>query len=394
MRICTHAHRDALLAATLCLCSLLAVIAASTLSARPAFAEPHLADAGLSPQAAAALERTGAVTQVKVGGGWLDRSANGRTAGDRKSDVRKIKISLENAGAENGLIRYKVYTSDAGWKSGRDGSAAGSETGSVKAVKAWLRGDVSTRYDVYYRVYLPGYKWLDWAKGPTLAGTTKLGKSIRAIQVKLVKKDSAFTGNTATPKLQNKWKGLEFKYRDDARVRQLLEVKYQGGSNARVVLRKKAGSTWLTALACRGYVGQRGIGKAREGDTKTPKGNFAITSAFGIEDNPGSKIPYVKVNSALYWCADRAYYNQLIDIDEKPHACTGEHLIDYAPHYNYGLFIDYNTNPVRYGRGSAIFFHCTGQAPYTGGCVAVPEAKMKKIIRSLTSGARLCIYAK
>ena len=97
-------------------------------------------------------------------------------------------------------------------------------------------------------------------------------------------------------------------------------------------------------------------------------------------------------SSAMYWCGDEAYYNQLIDINENPHDCAGEHLIDYSPHYNYGLFFDFNTNPIRYGAGSAFFVHCTGSAPYTAGCIAVPQAKMIKIVRNVTAGARVCIY--
>ena len=104
-------------------------------------------------------------------------------------------------------------------------------------------------------------------------------------------------------------------------------------------------------------------------------------------------MPYIQVNENLYWCGDDAYYNQLIDITEKPHSCEGEHLIDCAPQYHYAMFIDYNQEGIP-GKGSAIFLHCTGKNPYTAGCVAVPEEVMKTIVQKADEGIKICIYQK
>ena len=261
-------------------------------------------------------------------------------------------------------------------------------------MRFWLTGTVKKHFDVYYRTFLQGYGWLDWACNKQVAGTTALSNRIGAVQVRLVKKGESFNGNTATPRVKDRWEALEFKYRSNAKVTELLEVRYLGGVRATVVVRKKSGSAWETALSCSGYVGSAGIGQAHEWVARTPEGDFGITSAFGINDDPGSTLPYVKVTSALYWCGDRSYYNQLVNIYEHPHDCAGEHLIDYSPHYNYGLFFDYNTNPVRYGAGSAFFVHCTGPGSTsgTGGCIAVSQSNMIKIIRLLHYGARVCIY--
>jgi len=49
--------------------------------------------------------------------------------------------------------------------------------------------------------------------------------------------------------------------------------------------------------------------------------------------------------------------------------------------YKYGIVIEYNTNPVIQGRGSAIFFHVwAGKESTTAGCVAVSEEDMIKIL--------------
>lgn len=192
--------------------------------------------------------------------------------------------------------------------------------------------------------------------------------------------------------MKDKWGQLLDKYRADESTNQLVFVKYTGGSSARVEMYQKSGTSWDCILDCSGYVGQNGIDKQIEGDRKTPTGTFNLTSAFGIRKDPGAKMPYVRVNKYLYWCGDAQYYNRLIDVREKPHVCSGEHLIDYVPHYYYGMFLDYNKE-CTYKKGSAIFLHCTGSNPYTGGCIAVSQADMIKIIQNAEPGAKICIYS-
>ena len=104
-------------------------------------------------------------------------------------------------------------------------------------------------------------------------------------------------------------------------------------------------------------------------------------------------MPYVKVNPYLYWCADESYYNQLIDIREHPHSCNGEHLIDYDYVYDYGMFLDFNSENTYLG-GSAIFLHCKGSYSYTGGCIAVDYDNMIRIIQTAHPGTKICIYPK
>lgn len=189
----------------------------------------------------------------------------------------------------------------------------------------------------------------------------------------------------------DRWDRLRDEYRDDDETSQLVFVRYQGGSRANVQMFRKSGRKWSKILDCPGYVGSNGIDKVKEGDRKTPAGTFTLTKAFGIKDDPGAKIPYVKVNSNLYWCADSAAYNQLIDIRKLPHACRGEHLIDYVPQYDYGMFLDFNKD-CEIGKGSAIFLHCTGSNPFTAGCIAVSQANMIRIIQNAEKGAKICIY--
>ncbi len=330
------------------------------------------------------------------GKGWKAAVAEGKTAGTiNKKGLCGIKIALDKTTDISGSINYQAYVEGSKWlKPMANGKAAGLAKKPMSALRIWLTGDAANRFDVYYRVYVKDFGWLGWARNKQIAGTTKAAEELCAVQVRLVAKGELFDGDNTGYRLKSRWPTIEAKYLADDDVDQLLEVKYLGGTKAKVVLRKKSGAKWKTALSCTGYVGKLGIGKAREGDSRTPSGDYEITSAFGIKDDPGSKLPYVKVNSNMYWCGDRAYYNQLVDVSEHPHNCSGEHLIDYSPHYNYGLFYDYNTNPVKYGAGSALFVHCSGGSHSTAGCIAVSQKNMIKIIRMLTPGARVCTYAK
>ena len=193
------------------------------------------------------------------------------------------------------------------------------------------------------------------------------------------------------------WTQILQKYRHDPLVKQLVFVQYKDGADARIQLyakTKKYPDAWTILLTCDGYVGSNGIDKEKEGDLKTPTGDYGVTSAFGIKDNPGTSIDYLKVDEH-HWCAgDPIYYNKIVDdrkIAGEFETDNAEHLIDYSPQYNYALFIDYNKNGI-VGKGSAIFFHCVGGAPYTGGCIAVSEENMKQILQTIDKNARICIY--
>lgn len=186
------------------------------------------------------------------------------------------------------------------------------------------------------------------------------------------------------------WKMCMERYAGDDRVSSLILVKYKGGSAANVILYEKEGGCWKPILSGKGCVGKNGIGKQKEGDGKTPSGIYTVLQSFGICPDPGAKISYLQVSEDHYWCSDAEYYNQLIDINQCPHQCRGEHLIDYQGLYDYGLFLDYNRE-CELGRGSAIFMHCLGEKNYTAGCIAVPRSLMKEIIKKIEKNTKICI---
>lgn len=170
-------------------------------------------------------------------------------------------------------------------------------------------------------------------------------------------------------------------------------IKYLSGYDAKVTLFKKEKSeknAWTIVLECDGIVGKNGIGKTKEGDNLAPKGDFPVLEAFGIKQNPGTKLKYININENIYACEDKEYYNNIINIAEKPHECNGEHMIEYSPEYNYGFKIGYNIEN-ELGKGSLIFFHCKGAKSYTGGCIAVNENYVKEILQTIDDTTRVII---
>jgi len=162
-------------------------------------------------------------------------------------------------------------------------------------------------------------------------------------------------------------------------------------NDAWISLHEKADDgSWHMVMTTPGFIGRNGLGKTKEGDGKTPTGVFHFNRAFGIADDPGSKIPYVKVDNDTYWSGDPRdgyHYNELVNLKDLPgldvDSGDSEHIADYIYHYQYCLNISYNEEGVP-GLGSAIFLHCYAPAkPFTGGCVSIPEDYMAFVMKKV-----------
>jgi len=177
-------------------------------------------------------------------------------------------------------------------------------------------------------------------------------------------------------------------------VEQLAVVSALGGPQALFSLHERdAAGNWHVVVSTHAFIGENGLGKTRTGDKKTPRGVFPLNTAFGIEDDPGSVLPYHKVTEYDYWSGDYYHYNQMVDIRDypalDPRAC--EHLIDIEPQYRYCLNIGYNAEGDT-GAGAAIFLHCMKPGKeYTAGCVAIPEQDMIAVLRHVGENSRIVI---
>ena len=177
-------------------------------------------------------------------------------------------------------------------------------------------------------------------------------------------------------------------------VEQLILVGATGGSDALFAMYEKRGGLWWETYATHAYIGRNGLGKEREGDGKTPIGVFHFTKAFGIAPDPGCALGYTQVDDTHYWVGDEMspLYNQFASTRDGASfgKAESEHIIDYATPYQYCLNISYNEGGTP-GLGSAIFLHCYSSRTHTGGCVAIPEDGMRRVLRALKPGCRIVI---
>lgn len=179
---------------------------------------------------------------------------------------------------------------------------------------------------------------------------------------------------------------------------QLVTVEGGLGSEVTVSYYEKGNGQWKQIFTTPGLYGKMGgTDEKKEGDKKTPLGLYSFTMAFGIKEDPGSVLPYHKVAAGDYWVDDSAskYYNQLVNTaSTKKDWSSAENMAAYAPHYNYGLVLDYNRERIPY-KGSAIFLHCTMPEETAGssGCVKIPEEYMRTLVQTIGQDARIWITA-
>lgn len=164
-----------------------------------------------------------------------------------------------------------------------------------------------------------------------------------------------------------------------------LVIVQSNGTNATVTTHELQDGVWTEILRTDGFVGSNGVGEASEFTSATPQGTFPLYFAFGINPDPGTKVPYLQVDEYDYWVGDSSspLYNQYAraDSDTDWDKSKSERIIDYPTAYGYCLFIGYNIEGVP-GKGSCFFLHCSNGRP-TAGCVSVPEPDMAFILRNI-----------
>ena len=153
---------------------------------------------------------------------------------------------------------------------------------------------------------------------------------------------------------------------------------------------KNVDGSWQMALNSYCGYGKNGMSSNRHaGDKTTPIGSFPILYAFGLVDNPGTAMQYLKITPQSYLSGEEATYNTWVESDRPLY--DSEHLIDYYQ-YKYAMNIGFNVNPTIYGRGAAIFLHCKSYDRWwTAGCVSVPEDIMLKLLKQSHNGVYIII---
>ena len=176
-----------------------------------------------------------------------------------------------------------------------------------------------------------------------------------------------------------------------------LGIKCNNYSYAELRIYEARDGKYDILFSCPAMIGENGPIKHAEGDTKTPLGTWEIGNAYGIKDDPGSLLPYTKVDDDMYWCGDGSngkMYNKLIYRSDNLRAdfSKNEHFTDYPIKYAYFIDLGYNKACVPYA-GSSIFLHCWEEpnCPTAGG-VAVSEGDMVTILQMIKPGTIVTIY--
>lgn len=194
------------------------------------------------------------------------------------------------------------------------------------------------------------------------------------------------------------------------RVRQLVTVTNRGWSRTGATMRvwrSEEGSWRLVRGPVRVSLGRNGFVPAlqrRQSTGTTPAGRFTMRSAFGTRADPGSRLPYRRVDGDDHWPyepRDPATYN-VWQPSKSPRTRwrSGyvERLADYRVEYAYSIVLGYNLpRGVRWSdrreqyvarrtadteRGGGIFLHVK-EKPTTAGCVSAHLRQVRWLVRWL-----------
>ena len=142
-------------------------------------------------------------------------------------------------------------------------------------------------------------------------------------------------------------------------------------------------------------IGKRGINiKRKEGDLITPKGSFKVKRVFYRKDRIKKlfiKIKKTVIKKNMGWCDDprSRNYNQLI---RYPFSFKSEKLFRSDNIYDIILVLNFNMNPIKKNKGSAIFIHVAKKKYLsTKGCVAISKIELKKLIKLLSYNSKIII---
>ena len=141
-------------------------------------------------------------------------------------------------------------------------------------------------------------------------------------------------------------------------------------------------------------IGKKGIGyKKKEGDLITPIGQYKIKYVLYRKDKVkiSTKLKKKVIKKNMGWCDDpkSSQYNKLVRL---PFAYKHEKLFRKENIYDIILILNYNMDPVKKNKGSAIFIHVTkNNFKKTEGCVAIKKPNLIKLIKEIRQNTKVKI---
>tara|TARA_B100001057_G_scaffold459067_1_gene508898 strand:+ start:1743 stop:2240 length:498 start_codon:yes stop_codon:yes gene_type:complete len=142
-------------------------------------------------------------------------------------------------------------------------------------------------------------------------------------------------------------------------------------------------------------IGKRGIGdKKKEGDLITPKGQFKVKYILYRNDRVkfSTKLKKKIIKKNMGWCNDpkSKEYNKSVKL---PFNFNYEKLYKKENIYDIILVINYNMNPIKRNKGSAIFIHIAKKNyKKTEGCIAIKKRELLKIVKEIKSNTKIKIF--
>ena len=131
--------------------------------------------------------------------GWTSAVTNGDTSGfiNSRNAIEALTPGVTWYG-HGGAISSRAHVSGIGWQNWSSGTIGTTgQSRSIEAVQFKLNGEISTAYDIWYRVYASGLGgWLGWASNGAPAGSTAKGVGIQGVQILLVEKGGSAPGDT------------------------------------------------------------------------------------------------------------------------------------------------------------------------------------------------------
>ena len=169
-------------------------------------------------------------------------------------------------------------------------------------------------------------------------------------------------------------------------IQQVLMVDASSGSSkADLTVWEKRQNHWQSVFeSMPAVVGRNGVvssDQKKEGDGHTPSGIYALGTAFGYAPTVLTKLSYRPVTTHDFWVDDPTSIQYNRWVTDTPHAKSFERLKREDDLYKYAVVIEYNTNPVVPGKGSAIFLHVWRDfVTPTAGCVALSEENIVRLL--------------
>lgn len=158
-------------------------------------------------------------------------------------------------------------------------------------------------------------------------------------------------------------------------------------SLAVLVALEKKGNKWQAVTEpMQAGIGRKGFatpGAKREGDNQSPTGLFRLGQLFCYYKNVDTRIPFIQSTPEDKWIDDpnSSDYNRYIRGTTQ--AKSYEKLLLKGNDYRYCMVIEYNTNPIIKGNGSAIFLHLSEYETInsSSGCVVLLQKDMEKLLK-------------